>query len=549
VELRDYVRALRRDWFILLAAVALVTAVTVILTNPTRPTYRASTVLFVSHDAGNNDPDVATQRLESYVALLKGPGIARAVADELRLPLSTEQMQEMLNAEVQPGTVLIVLSATDRSATRATDIANAAARHLAAQVRRLESAPAAEREGSAQQPPAAAPVSINVAQATAVSRVSGNLSRVLGFAVLLGLLVGIAVSAGRQAMFGAVRDPSDVRRFAGLETMGVISTRSNAGNASARGPYYPDTVLVESFRKLRTALPVRIAAARTAAEPYSLVLTSAVRGEGTTAIACGLAVAMAETGARVALVDANMREPGVAANFAMNTTRGLSDVLTGTATVADVQRMWGNDRLHVIAAGPPVVSPGELVASPAMKETIKTLERGFDVVVIDAPPLLPVADAVVLGALASGVLVVARTGETRIERLTRAVDLLNGAGAQLVGAVLNEMPKRSRGTTRRWWAPAISTRWPRQAAEPTTLPARPLTEVPSGDSNVILAIGTVRGRAPVTTPDQEGRKDEIISGTAFGRARVQKVPDPVIAEPVLDVAVEKDDDNGRKPGD
>ncbi|HEU4423556.1 MAG TPA: polysaccharide biosynthesis tyrosine autokinase [Pilimelia sp.] len=548
MELRDYVRALRRDWLLLVVAVGLVATATLILTNPTRPAYRASTVLFVSYGAGNTDPDVTTQRLESYVALLKGPGIASAVKEELHLPLTTEQVQEMLDAEVQPGTVLIVLSATDRSATRAKDVANAAAAHLAEQVRRLETTQPQPAQ------PASSPVSITVAQATIVSRVSGDLPRVLGFALVLGILVGIAASAARQAMFGTVRDAEDVRRFAGLETIGVISTRTEAGKAPAGSPYYPDTVLVEAFRKLRAALPARISAARTAAEPCSLVLTSSVRREGTTAIACGLAVAMAETGARVVLVDANLREPGVAANFAMNTTRGLTDVLTGTATLADVQRIWGSDRLHIIASGPPVVSPGELVASPAMAEAIRTLERAFDIVLIDAPPLLPVADAVVLGALASGVLIVARTRETRIERLSQAVNLLARADAQLVGAVLNELPKQSR-TGGRWLRPGISTGWRRPPAERATLPARPLTEVPSGDSNVILAIGTVRGRAPVIRTEPQAPGAEVVPGTAYGRAPVHNAGGPVTAGPAEPAGpasgtpVQPDHDQGRKSGE
>jgi Mrp family chromosome partitioning ATPase len=216
------------------------------------------------------------------------------------------------------------------------------------------------------------------------------------------------------------------------------------------------------------------------------------------------------------LVDANLRDPGVAANLAINATRGLSDVLTGTASIQDVQREWGDDRLHVVLSGPPVVNPGELVASPAMAQTIRTLERSYDIVLIDAPPLLPVADGVVLGALTSGVVLVARVGHTRVERLSRAIGLLHGVGARPVGAVLNALPRKRRNAGS-WRRAGIPTNW-RRHSPPPRLPDPPRPPVPPHDSNVILELGTVRGRAPVIRSIPEGPRIDPPPSAANGSA-------------------------------
>jgi tyrosine-protein kinase len=247
----------------------------------------------------------------------------------------------------------------------------------------------------------------------------------------------------------------------------------------------------------------------------SLLVTSSVPREGTTAIACGLAIAMAETGSQVVLVDANLREPGVASYLALDATTGLADVLAGFTGVDEVLRDWGGGRMKVLPAGYPAVDPGELLAAPALAQTIGVLEDRFDVVLIDAPPLLSTADAAVLSKLTSSTMLVVRAGRTRTEQVERAVAILHGVGARIVGGVLNALPKKLPGASP-WRRPEPVPQW-RLPEQQTALLAAPVTEH-AGSQALTGDPGGV-GIVDLELPDD--------AGTARGRARVLPPPGPV----------------------
>jgi capsular exopolysaccharide synthesis family protein len=520
VELREYLRAIRRRWRLIFIMVVLTVGATAALTMKVAPTYKSSTTLFVSMSTPDNGGDPgSSSRLNSYIALVTGPRIATSVKTQLRLPLSVKDIQKKLSAQVQPGTNLLVVTATDRSATEARNISTAAANRLIAVVKELEPTPV-----GATTPP----VTITVAQEAVTSRTPQNLVRNLSFAAVLGLLLGAGGTALRETLHRTVTSERDLQRYVALDTVGVIALGSEVGRR--RRPRHPDGELAEAFRKLRTRLPFPTGQARTAIAPVSLLVTSSVPREGTTAITCGLAIALAETGSRVVLVDANLREPGVGAYLALDATRGLADVLAGAITVDVALRDWGNGRLQVLPAGFAVTDPGELLASPALAQTIGNLEDRFDIVLIDAPSLLSAADAAVLSKLASGVLLVVRAGRTRTEHVERATAILRGVGARLVGAVLNALPRKLRGGNQ-WRRVESTPRW-QPSEQPTALLAVPVTdtgpppdeiqpedqpapapaevgEPPMGDTG-----STVRGRARVLPPpiQARGRARVIIEG-------------------------------------
>jgi capsular exopolysaccharide synthesis family protein len=524
VELREYLRAIRRRWRLIFLMVVLTVGATAALTMTVAPSYKSSTTLFVSTSTPDSGPDPgSSSRLNSYITLVTGPRIATSVKTQLHLPLTVKQIQKKLSAEVQPGTNLLVVTATDRSETQARSISTAAATRLIAVVKELEPTPV-----GATTPP----VTITVAQEAATSRTPQNLVRNLGFAAVLGLLLGAGATALRETLHRVVISERDLHRYAGLDTVGVIALGNELKRR--RRSRHPDGELAEAFRKLRTRLPFPTGQARTAIAPVSLLVTSSVPREGSTAIACGLAIALAETGSRVVLVDGNLREPGVGAYLALDATRGLADVLTGTATVDGTLRDWGNGRLHVLPAGFPGMDPGELLASPALAQTIGNLEDRFDIVLIDSPSLLSAADAAVLSKLASGVLLVVRAGRTRTEHVERATAILHGVGARLVGGVLNALPKKLRGGNQ-WRRVESAPQW-RPTEQPTALLAAPVTDAPPPPDPVPPeeqpapaqmgdAASTVRGRARVLPPpiQARGRASVIIEG--------ETAPDPPVSAP------------------
>jgi capsular exopolysaccharide synthesis family protein len=485
VELREYAAAARRRWRLIAVVVVATIAATAALTLMVAPTYRSSTVLFVSAPDGDPNPDLKAQRLNSYVALLTGPRIAGGVAAQLGLPLSVSETQAELAAEVQPGTDLLVVSATDRDPGRARAMATAAGEQLTAVVRELEPTPAGAT---------GAPVTITVAQKAVTAQVPQNLSRNLGVGVVLGILLAAAAAAAREALDTTVRTERDLQRSTGIATIGVIELAKPPGKRSARRDEYADAQLAEAFRQLRTT---------------SLLVTSSTSREGTTAVTCGLAVALAETGSRVVLVDANLREPGVATYLAVDSVRGLADVLAGTAPLHTALHEWGGGRLTVLPAGFPSRDPGELLAAPTLAKTIATLEDDFDIVLIDAPPLLSAADAAVLSSLAGGVLLVIRAGRTRAPQVQRAAGILDGVGAQLLGAVLNTLPKKLSPNTM-WRRNQPLTDWRVAAALPSAPAATAFDPEAPAATAFEPEIPAARGRATVNA----------VTFTARGRASV-----------------------------
>ncbi|GAA0499168.1 chromosome partitioning protein [Paractinoplanes deccanensis] len=469
MELREYVRACRRGWVWILVPVLLAAGIAATLTLSRPPAYRSAMVLFVT--TGADDADAGASRLNSYIALVTGPQVARGVVAKVGDGLTVERVRDKLTAQVQDGTDLLVVTATDQSAERSRAIVRTATAELTTLVRRLGSAPA-----------------ISVAQDAVTTRQPDGLVRNVGFSAVLGLLIGAIVVAVREATRKKVTEEDDLRRL-GIGTVGVIALGSRYGRNAK-----PDVELAEAFRRLRSLLPDLNGGT-------SLLLTGANRKEGTTAVACGLAIALAETGARVLLVDANLRSPGVGRYLGLEAGPGLAEVLAGSAAISDVLHTPLDGRLTVLPPGTGVPDPGEALASPRLGATMDDLSRRFDVVLVDAPALNGVADATVLGKVTDGALLVVRANHTRTVDVQRSTDLLERVGAQLVGAVLNALPRRlPTGAIRHRPAQV-----PDSPALVQTLVGGATDEDETGVGVVPAYPATVRGRAKVVevVPEEE----------------------------------------------
>jgi polysaccharide biosynthesis transport protein len=200
----------------------------------------------------------------------------------------------------------------------------------------------------------------------------------------------------------------------------------------------PQSRRAESFRHLRTNLQFVDVANRS----RSFVITSSVGGEGKSTTSANLALALAATGSRVALVEGDLRRPKVADYLGLERAVGLTTVLIGQATVTDVIQSWGNGQLHVLPAGRVPPNPSELLGSQAMQNVIRELEAKYDYVLIDAPPLLPVTDATVLSRIAGGAIVVVGSGKIRRDQLRRSLETLAAVDAPVHGLILNFLPTK-----------------------------------------------------------------------------------------------------------
>jgi succinoglycan biosynthesis transport protein ExoP len=183
-----------------------------------------------------------------------------------------------------------------------------------------------------------------------------------------------------------------------------------------------------------------------ASRPRSIVITSSIPGEGKSTMAINLAVSLADTGARVILVDADLRRPSIADYAGIEGNVGLTTVLIGRADVEDVVQPLGTTTLDLLPSGQIPPNPSELLGSPAMIGLLDRLTASYDTVLLDSPPLLPVTDGAVLSKLAHGALVVVGTDRIHRPQLQETLGSLQTAGAHVLGLVLNKIDRREAGT-------------------------------------------------------------------------------------------------------
>jgi non-specific protein-tyrosine kinase len=257
---------------------------------------------------------------------------------------------------------------------------------------------------------------------------------------LLAAAVGAMLAAGLAFLIeyldDTVKAPEDLK-LAGLSVVGIVQRVSNQGNGNAPQVFaisQSRSMAAESYRTLRTNLQFS-----SLDRPlHSLVVTSAVATEGKTTTAANLAVVMAQAGKRVVLVDADLRRPSAHRLFGLSNGTGLTTALVeAPMAVNGYLQETEVQNLRVLSAGPVPPNPQELLGSRRMEELLHKLEESTDIVVLDTPPTLVVADANVLAARADGVLLIVNTESTRRAAVQRAVEGLHQVGANLLGGVLN----------------------------------------------------------------------------------------------------------------
>ncbi len=291
-----------------------------------------------------------------------------------------------------------------------------------------------------------------------------NVPRNLAFGLALGLTTGIGLGFLLEGIDNTVRTPEQAQAISSLPSLGMIplSSRSSTEGASKRlsqtsfsetlSPAAakevvelitvsrPQSQMAESYRALRTSLLLT----SLGAPPKVVLITSALPQEGKTTTSLNSSVVLAQKGSRVLLIDADMRRPSVHKALGLGPRTGLSNVLTGSATLQQaVLRYDRVPNLYVLPAGTPPPNPAELLASAHMADILAELRDQYDHIVIDTPPTLSVTDAVILSTRADTVVLVIRSGQTTKQALRRARDILMRVNARLSGVLLNAADLRS----------------------------------------------------------------------------------------------------------
>lgn len=360
-----------------------------------------------------------------------GETLAQRTIDKLGLDMRAESLQENVKATVKPDTVLIDVDVLDVSPVQARDIANALSDEFVLMVRELET-PASGTAPDAR---------VVVEQRASVPEVpvSPNKIRNLALGLAVGVVLGIGLAILRDLLDNTVKNREILEEITDVGVVGGIQLDKERRKTPPIFFGKDNSAIAESFRKLRTNLSFLTVDN----PPRVIVITSSIPSEGKSTTAINIALALAESGNNVALVDGDMRRPTVHKYLNLVGTVGFSTVLSGAVPLSEALQASHFDGLTVLAAGTTPPNPSELLASQAATKILAELRGKFDYVIVDSSPLLAVTDAAILAANADGALIMARYGQTKREQLAQAVGTLHDVGATLLGAVFTMIPAKN----------------------------------------------------------------------------------------------------------
>jgi capsular exopolysaccharide synthesis family protein len=214
----------------------------------------------------------------------------------------------------------------------------------------------------------------------------------------------------------------------------VKPTPQSSHRRSLITKFRPKSSISEQYRTIRT----NIEFSAVDNEIHSIMITSAEPADGKSTTVANLAITFAQQGKKVLIVDADLRKPTVHYTFQVANIYGLTNVLTKQRPLTEAIATTDVEHLDVLTSGPIPPNPAELLGSKAMLEFLTTVEKSYDVILFDTPPILAVADAQILANLCEGSVLVISSGKTEIEKAAKAKELLTAAKGKLLGAVLNK---------------------------------------------------------------------------------------------------------------
>ncbi|MBI5100267.1 MAG: polysaccharide biosynthesis tyrosine autokinase [Nitrospirae bacterium] len=257
--------------------------------------------------------------------------------------------------------------------------------------------------------------------------------------VLLGLLLGLFGGVGMaffvEYLDQTVKSPDDVEAKVGTPVLGLIPlVKTGASRIETIVMQEPKSMIAENYRAVRTALLLSSAEN----PPKRILVTSAGPEEGKTSTSVNLATTIAQSGYSVLLIDADLRKPRINKVFGISNAKGLSTYLAGASDL-DVICSTNVPNLSLLTSGPVPPNPSELLGSKLMVELLNSLGERFDMIICDSPPLLSVADSLILGNILDATIIVTRAGKTTYDSVRKAVRTLGDLKVHILGIVINAL--------------------------------------------------------------------------------------------------------------
>ena len=435
MDIRGWLRALRKYWWIVLVTTLLAVGIGALVTLRTPAQYASTVTFFVRTPAEQiggayQGDQFAQKRVNSYVQLMESNRLADLILEDTQLDLTFDQIIGKISAKGDLNTVLLTATVTDTSPERSLDIAQSLSKEFVEMVSELETPPGATAPSVTLDVTSAATLNTNPVAPRPVIN--------LGLAFIIGLTLGVGLAVLRELLDTTVRSVEGLRELSEHSVLAVVPFDDSAKNSPLIVDSHARSVRAEAFRQLRTNLqfvdvdnPVKV-----------VVVTSSVANEGKSSTATNMAVTFAEAGRKVLLIEGDLRRPKVADYLGLEGSIGLTNVLAGQVNVDEVLQTWGRGGLTVLPSGSIPPNPSELLGSQNMHDLLEAMKSTFDIVIIDTPPLLPVTDGAIMAANSDGAILVVRHGKTSRSQVAAAVSTLEAVDARLLGSVLNMMPMK-----------------------------------------------------------------------------------------------------------
>jgi polysaccharide biosynthesis transport protein len=464
-DLRDYLRLIwRRGWILLLCLIVIPLAAYE-YTKSQPKVFQSHTILQVQAGVENTDltsPNFTPSdaNLDLVAAIVSTSAVSNEAARLLGLPAGS--LSGAAEATADPDTGFLTITATASSAERAAQVATAFANALSAtrkqqSLQRIDAAIKTVQQSIKKTPASDVAGRTNLtaqrqrlqtlrqaqAQSTQVIeparpglQTAPHPKRNATLGVVLAILIGVGLIALAERMDRRIHKPEELEKLTGLPFLATIPQEAFPGKKETHEVH-------ESFQTLRSSLTYF-----NVDEPLrTLLVVSALKGEGKTTVATNLAVAYATSGLRVILVDADLRKPDAAQRMSLDQKAGVSQVVAGSLSVHDALEEFSpfGDRLRVMPAGAVPPNPSALLGSRRMAELITELEQQADLVIIDSTPLLNVSDAYPLLDKVSGIVPLVRLDKTPRDAIRRMLKIINSTGGKVLGMVATDGKRRISG--------------------------------------------------------------------------------------------------------
>lgn len=427
MELRDYVRAVRDQWLLIVAVAVLGLVVAFGISATATKTYLATAKLIVTATPTTGPQGAypglqfVLQRMKTYTELDNSNAVLQPVIDQLHLDTTVRKLAKQVSITNPTDTTVLLVSASESNADHAAQIANSVADSLSARIVKLENPSGARRSTVSVSIPTRA------VQPSSPSSPRTTLNVALG--LVAGLAVGLILAIVREQTNARIRGGADLRRVTSIPALGLVPRRRRIRKHPLTIVESPTAPTSEAFRQVFTRLAL-------SGEhlPRKLVVTAPTAGAGRTVTAVNLALAAAQSGLRVCLVEADLRRPRLASYLGV-TPEGNGLVAAVEEGTDGVVQSCCDGALDVLVASAPS-DPHPVLASGKAQQVIDELASRYELVVVSAPPLLSVSDALLLARQGDGIVLVVRSHRTTFRDLAQSVDSAAAVGVDVLGCVI-----------------------------------------------------------------------------------------------------------------